>query len=97
MYAPESEEYAFPREFFPREFRGHDVIILTNNAHVTVDERLAVHINLACRSCKSESVVRWRFSDSYTEYTWAANMSKLLALYALPEQCDGTKTKVQIP
>lgn len=97
MHSPESEEYGFPRSFFPREWREHKVLLLTNNAQVTVDDRLSVHIVLFCSKCYSESVVRWRFSNEYTEYTWAAALSKMLVLHGFSKQCDGTQEKHQVP
>lgn len=96
MYSPESEKYGFPREFFPMYWRGHKLVLLTNNAHVTVDGRLSVHINISCQRCNSESVVRWRFDDSYTEYKWAASLSKMLVLAGVKDGCD-EEFKTQIP
>jgi len=56
-----------------------------------------MHINLHCTNCESDSIVRWRFSDEYSEYDWAAGLSKLLVLHAFTEPCDGIEENTTIP
>jgi hypothetical protein len=97
MHSPESEQYGFPRGFFPTEWRGHEIVLLSNNGHVTVDKRLSVHINLHCIRCNSDKIVRWRFSEQYGEYSWAAALSKLLILHSFKQECDGIERNTVIP
>jgi len=94
---PSSEEYAYPRSYFPLLWNGHNIVLLTNTGHVSVDGRLQMHINLHCTNCESDSIVRWRFSDEYSEYDWAAGLSKLLVLHAFTEPCDGIEENTTIP
>lgn len=96
-HSPQSEAYGFPRSYFPLSWRGHDIILLTNNGHITVDDRLEIHINLHCKRCESDSIVRWRFSDEYSEYEWAAALSKLLVLHRFSEECNSVEKNRTIP
>jgi hypothetical protein len=93
----QSEAYGFSRNYFPISWRGHKIILLENNGHVTVDRRLEIHINLHCKKCGSDSVVRWKFSDTYSEYNWAAALSKLLVLHGFSEECAGVEKNRRIP
>lgn len=93
----QSEKYAFRRSYFPLSWRGHDILLLENNGHVTVDDRLEMHINLHCKWCESDSIIRWRFSDEYSEYEWAAALSKLLVLHGFSEECNGVEQNRTIP
>ncbi len=96
-YEPSSEAYGFPREEFPIEWNGHLILLLENNAHVTVDGLLEVHINLHCKWCESDSIFRWRFAPKYSEYDRAASFSKLLVLNPFNDSCDGVEDNSLIP
>lgn len=60
MYSPKSEEFGFNRTHFPMMFRGHNLYLLHNDGHITIDARPRFHLTAYCINCKREETVRGR-------------------------------------
>lgn len=82
-----SEELGFARSFFPVEYSGHEVHLLHNDAHETVDGRLQLHLTLHCPKCDSEHTVRGRLPPEVIDFEYRAALAKLVALGWFDDDC----------
>jgi len=84
-----TEEYGFPRSFFPVEWAGHEIHILHNDAHETVDDRFQVHLTLHCPRCDEEHTVRGRMPPEVEDYNYRSALAKLTVLGYFKHKCNG--------
>lgn len=90
MRYTKSEALGFPRSFFPVDLAGHEVHLLHNDAHETVDGRLQLHLTLHCPRCDSEKTVRGRLPPEIRDHTERAAAAKLIALGYFKEDCKNS-------
>lgn len=91
------EEYGFDRFMFPFSHKGHQITLVTNDAHVTREGRLAFHFLLYCPICDDEQAVRGRLPESHSSVE-RIQTAKLLALGYFNEECgaDNQKTYISV-
>lgn len=57
------ERYGFERRLFPLSYKGHRLVILSNDAYIDNDERMLFDFTLYCRECGRERGLSGRFPD----------------------------------
>lgn len=60
------EQHGFDRSLFPLSYRGHNLIILQNDAHPTDDDRMHFHFTLWCSKCDTTGSMSGRFPSHDT-------------------------------
>jgi len=85
----ESEACGFPRGFFPAELAGHEIHLLHNDAHETVDGRFQLHFTLHCPRCDDDYTIRGRVPPEFERYNYIAALVKLTALGYFKNECSG--------
>lgn len=86
-----TEKYGFPRSFFPVNWANHEIHLLHNDAHETVDNRFQIHLTLHCPRCDEEHTVRGRLPPEFEDYNYRAALAKLTVLGAFNYECGGNK------
>lgn len=81
---------------FPFELREHHLLLLNNNAHFTIDARLAFHFTLYCKKCDKEESVRGRLPPKYSEVE-RIQTAKIIALGAFRDECVVGNRNIYIP
>lgn len=81
------ERYGFFRDAFPVYYKDHEIHLLKNDAHETIDGRLQIHLTLHCPRCGDENVVRGRLPPTLTNPHQVIIGAKALALSKFTEQC----------
>jgi len=81
----EVERYAFKRAYFPWSYNEHSVVLVQNDGYIADDDRLFLHLSLACELCGQESVKRGKLCMDGSLHDRAQTV-KMLALFPYHKQ-----------
>lgn len=59
------EKYGFVRSNFPLSYGGHEIIILSNDAHLAKRDRLFFDFSLYCTNCGTEGNISARLPSEF--------------------------------